>query len=1332
MNEENKNLKSDAAKREEAVLEFWKENKIFEKSLDQTKKGKEFIFYEGPPTANGKPGIHHLEARAFKDAIPRYKTMQGFHVRRKGGWDTHGLPVELQVEKKLGLNSKKAIEEYGIEKFNKECKESVWEYLDVWNKFTKRIGYWVDQDKPFVTYENDYIESVWNVLKKVNDQKLLFKDYKVVPWCPRCGTALSSHELAQGYEDVKDLSVYVKFKVKGEKFKDTYILAWTTTPWTLPGNVALAVGKDIKYSWIQTANDLYIIASDLIPKLFTSETIKVKDEFYSKDLIGLEYEPLFSFLADGISESEKPKLGKAFKVYAADFVNTQDGTGIVHTAVMYGQDDFALGTEVGLPKHHLVNLEGKFIKGTGFLEGRFVRETDPNGKPTLAVDIIDDLKKRNLFFKQENYKHSYPHCWRCKTALIYYARDSWYIRMSDPKIKKELISENKKINWEPEYIREGRFGEWLKEIKDWAISRERYWGTPLPVWICTDCKKTEVVGSIEDLKEKTKKSGNKYFAMRHGQADNNVNDFHYRELQESAALTEIGRDQIKKSIKNFNHKIDVVISSTLKRAKQTTQVVCENIKFPLENVVYDERAREWEVSSLFDGKERVVFKKYYNVDYLDNPGEVLPEGESFAQVIKRVGDFIYDLEKKYSGKNILIVGHEGATRALSFLAKGLSFSDLSSENDPLVSLKNAEIKEFNFVPLPHNENYELDLHKPFIDEIKLSCKCGGDLIRTKEVMDVWFDSGAMPFAQDHYPFDPTPKQAWYGAGNKKSQQILYPADFICEAVDQTRGWFYTLHAVGILMGRGKAYKNVICLGHLLDANGKKMSKSIGNVVDPWIMMEKYGVDTLRLWMYSVNQPGESKNFDEKTVQLLHSQVFGLLYNVLAFYELYRDKNLEKNDKLKSKNILDVWILARLDELVKLSTENLDSYKLLEPVRGMRDFIGDLSTWYLRRSRERIKNDDKDAKQTLYFVLKSLAKILAPFAPFTAEDIWLKLKTKDDVESVHLAEWPKAGKIHSGILENMRIVRNIVSLGLKERQKAILPVRQTLSKLEVKNFDLSKEYIELVKDELNVKEVKQNKNLEAEVALDTTITPELKAEGDYREFMRSIQDKRKELNLAPSDKMALPVETIYKIYKIMPVLEMHMLRVAAVATLICDNFEGFVPKEEIITVCLLHDMGNIIKSNFEFMPESLEPEGLEYWQNVKDEFVKKYGNDEEKAHGKIMEEIGVSKKIIGLVNKISFKYACDYKENKDFVIKIINYADWRVSPCGVVSFDERMIESKSRYKLKTKAEEDERERLIICAKEIEKQIFAKCKIKPEDINDETATPIISKLKNFMIK
>ncbi len=1162
--------KSEAISREEKILEFWKKNNTFEKTLAKPSPKGEYIFYEGPPTANGRPHIGHFEARAFKDAVLRYKTMRGYHARRKGGWDTHGLPVELGVEKKLGLNSKKAIEEYGIAKFNEQCKRSVWEYMDLWEKFTERIGYWVDQKNPYVTYHNDYIESLWNIVKKVDEQGLLYKDYKVVPWCPRCGTVLSSHELAQGYEDVKDLSVYVKFRVKfspdafvkvllksatrqistprppfgtderrarpdhsqnhsGENFT-YYILAWTTTPWTLPGNVALAVGENVDYVKVKKNNEIFFLAKERISIL--DGEYEILEELKGKDLVGLEYEPLYPYLKKNISESERPKLKGAYKVYPADFVTTQDGTGVVHTAVMYGQDDFVLGTKIGLPKHHLVGLDGKFLPGTDFLEGKFVRDEE------TAVEIIKDLARRSLLLKKEKYEHPYPFCWRCHTALIYYARDSWYIKVSDPKVKDKMISENQKINWEPAHIRDGRFGEWLGDIKDWAISRERYWGTPLPVWICAKCGKREIIGSVEELKRRTKKSGNSYFLMRHGQAESNLKDMIACRVEDKDNLTDLGRQQVLDSAERLKEKnIDLIFSSDIFRAKETAEITGNELK--IENgIIFDKRLREWNVGN-FDGKTWKECKSFVRKHDWYN---YVPEGgESFKNVKTRSLDFIYELENKFRNKNILVVTHQAPIVALLAGLENLSDKDVKMrDGDKNTRLKGAEFVNVRFSVLPHNEDYELDLHRPYIDEIPLACECGGELKRVKEVIDVWFDSGAMPFAEDHYPFE---NKDWIdGPG--------YPADFISEAIDQTRGWFYTLHAVGALMGRGRAYKNVICLGHLLDAEGKKMSKHIGNVVDPWEMIEKYGADTLRLWMYSVNQPGESKNFDEKTVILLHRQVFGLLYNVLSFYELYRDESLssslrrladseKKGFHSEALNILDKWILSRLTELQILCTENLDKYKLLEPVRAIRDFIDDLSTWYLRRSRERIKNGDANAKRTLYFVLKNLAKLLAPFAPFAAEDIWQKLRSglpAGEEESVHLSEWPykdqslwqklfgKKEKVDYAVLENMRKTREIVTLGLEARQKAGIRVRQPLGKLEIKSNFLSAEYLDLIKDEMNVKEIVKNNDLKNEILLHTEITPELKAEGDYRELARAIQDLRKEIGLVPSDSVTLVLGT----------------------------------------------------------------------------------------------------------------------------------------------------------------------------------------------------------------
>lgn len=1140
--ENNEQTKSAAAEREEAVLKFWEEEHVFEKTLAKESPKGEFVFYEGPPTANGKPGIHHLEGRAFKDAIPRYKTMRGFHVRRKGGWDTHGLPVELQVEKKLGLSSKKAIEEYGIAKFNEECKESVWEYRDIWEKFTTRIGYWVDQKDPYVTYHNSYIESLWNVLSEVEKKDLLYKDYKVVPWCPRCGTALSSHELAQGYEDVKDLSVYAKFKVAGKE--NTYFLAWTTTPWTLPGNVALAVGRDIEYVVVQHAGTATTTTDEnykppTLEKLILSKDIFVKEDkkvnptdpqskkYYFGDLdnyyeiiaehkgsemVGMAYEPLYPFLKDNFPESEKAKLDKAFKVHTADFVTTTDGTGIVHTAVMYGQDDFELGTKVGLPKYHLVNEDGTFKPEAGSFAGHFVKDED------VAVDVIKDLAGRGLLFKKEKYEHSYPHCWRCKTPLIYYARDSWYIRMSS--LRDKLVEENKSINWEPSHIRNGRFGEWLKDLKDWAISRERYWGTPLPIWETADRNERIVVDSIDTLKKYAKSSGNTYFVLRHGQAENNVSA---ETIANSSpcSLTAEGREQVAKSAEAFSEKVDVVISSPYVRTRETAHIFCEKTGFPFDQIVFDDRIREWEISSEFHGKPREIMTQYYHHDFVGEPEKHFADGESFADLVKRAGEFIYDIETKYQGKKILIIAHSGSIRALSFVAQGGMFSEMAYRPELNNPPQNAEMRTIAFAPLPHNSAYELDLHRPFIDDVVL-LKDGKEYRRVKEVMDVWFDSGAMPFAQDHYPFG----SASLTTGD---QEILYPADFIAEGIDQTRGWFYTLHAVGMLMGRGKAYRNVICLGHILDAQGKKMSKSLGNVIDPWVMMDKYGVDTLRLWMYSVNQPGDSKNFDEKTVAELHNKVFNLLYNVVSFYELYRDTSLEAKPA-QSSNVLDAWIMARLGELTETITTNLDAFKLFEPVREIRAFIDDLSTWYVRRSRDRMKDGDSEAKQTLYAVLKQLVTIMAPFAPFAAEDLWQKLKNENDTESVHLAKWPvlseaegpEAAGFSEEEIARMQEVRTVVSLGLEARQKSGFKVRQPLASITV-GTEFSSDYQTIIADELNVKEVKFVSGMTG-VALDTTITPELKAEGDARELMRAIQDMRKKADLSLGDEITLTIET----------------------------------------------------------------------------------------------------------------------------------------------------------------------------------------------------------------
>ncbi|MEK7176867.1 MAG: class I tRNA ligase family protein, partial [Patescibacteria group bacterium] len=636
--------KSERAQREEKVLQFWKDNKIFEKTLEKEAPKGEFVFYEGPPTANGKPAIHHLESRAFKDAIPRYKTMQGFRVPRKAGWDTHGLPVELEVEKTLGLKSKKEIEEYGIAKFNKECRASVQKYVNEWARFTDRIGYWVNLDKAYFTYDSSYIEAVWSILAHVEKIKLLYKDYKVLPWCSRCGTALSSHELAQGYKEVKDISLYVKFKIKDQE--NTYFIAWTTTPWTLPGNVALAVGKDIEYVKYSWAGEFFIVARNSAHKWPGHEVGK----FLGRDLVGTEYIPLYEF---------SPKNENSHKVYEADFVTITDGTGVVHTAVMYGQEDFHLGTQVGLPKQHLVDETGHFKQEAGRLGGRSVLEE------STAVEILKDLQNRKLLFDKESYTHSYPFCWRCKTRLIYYARDSWYIRMSE--LRDKLVKTNEKINWEPEHIKNGRFGEWLKEVKDWAISRERYWGTPLPIWQNADGSKKIVIDSIDTLRKHIKHNGNKYFLMRHGEAESNAKNVPDLVGDPNNRLTEKGREEVgRANVKN----IDLVFSSPFLRAKETVEIIKKQHKLSDDEIIVDERLRE------------------------------VHPNENGAEVRRRTGEFLFEIEKKYRNKNILIISHGEPLWSLEKSASGEQ-----GEFNEKEMFGTGEVGELAFVPYAHNEDF---------------------------------------------------------------------------------------------------------------------------------------------------------------------------------------------------------------------------------------------------------------------------------------------------------------------------------------------------------------------------------------------------------------------------------------------------------------------------------------------------------------------------------------------------------------------------------------------------------------------------------------------------
>lgn len=840
--------------REKEILGFWKENDIFGESIKARENCPVFTFYDGPPTANGKPHIGHILTRVIKDLIPRYKTMKGYKVLRKAGWDTHGLPVELEVEKQLGISGKPQIEDYGVEPFIKKCKDSVFTYESLWRDMSDRVGYWADMDNPYVTYHNDYIESVWWALKQIWDKGLLYKGHKIVPYCPRCGTALSSHEVAQGYKNVKETSCICRFKAKDEE--NTYFLAWTTTPWTLPSNVALCVNGAENYSKVK-ANDgkIYIMAEALLEEIL-KEGYEVIETYKGQDLVGKEYEPLFDY-----ANPDK----KCYFVTADSYVTLTDGTGIVHIAPAFGEDDAKVGREYDLPFVQLVNDQGCFTDEVEGLAGVFVKDGDK--------EILKRLEESGKLFAAIPFEHDYPFCWRCDTPLLYYARDTWFISMT--KVREQLLKNNNTVNWMPDNIKNGRFGNFLENVIDWGLSRERYWGTPLPIWEC-ECGHKHTIGSIAELKE-------------------------------------------------------------------------------------------------------------------------------------------------------------------------------MSDNCP----------------------DDIELHKPYIDAVELNCpKCGGKMHRVSEVIDCWFDSGSMPFAQWHYPFE-----------NKEIFDENYPADFISEAIDQTRGWFYTLMAISTLIFDKSPYKNVIVLGHVQDKDGRKMSKHLGNVVDPWTVLDNQGADAVRWYFYANSAPWLPNRFDDKAVNEYQRKFMGTLWNTYAFYVLYANiDNFNPMDyKLEYSKLapMDKWILSKLNSLVKYVDKSLENYKITESARAMADFVDQLSNWYVRRSRERfwgkdMPQDKVNAYMTLYTVLTTMAKLSAPFTPFMAENIYQNLVVNVDKtapKSVHLCDFPAVDEtmIDDKLEVNMELVLSVVVAGRAARNTSGIKNRQPIGNMYVQSDrNLDAEYYDIILDELNVK------------------------------------------------------------------------------------------------------------------------------------------------------------------------------------------------------------------------------------------------------------------------
>ncbi|MCL4405919.1 MAG: class I tRNA ligase family protein [Patescibacteria group bacterium] len=1066
---------------EKKVLDFWQSDRIFEKSLERRKSKKPFRFYEGPPYANGKPGIHHVLARVFKDIVLRYKAMGGFYVPRRAGWDTHGLPAEIATEKELGIKDKKEIEEYGIDKFNAKAKEGVMKYQREFELMTERIGYWLDLKDAYITYTNSYIAGLWKVFKKISNRGFLKRDYKILPWCPRCETPLASHELAQpgAYKLVKDPSLYVKFKLKDED--NAYLLVWTTTPWTLPANMLVAVNPNFTYSKYEVNGEY--LWSKITPPEIQGEA-KIAETASGKELAGRKYIPLFGGDREDV-----------FKVVAADFVSDEEGTGLVHIAPAFGEDDLKLAKQIGLKKFPTtVDDEGRVVEGFPG-SGKFIKEADS--------EIVGDLEKRGLVYRYGSAEHEYPHCWRCGTPLIYLARFSWFFEVS--RLRKKLVEENEKVNWIPEYIKEGRFGEWIKEAKDWAISRERYWGTPIPVWKCDKCEHEEVVGGLGDLVALSKQPSNRYFVLRHGESQSNVLNIASGAPEKfDNPLTDGGRRDIERLLPRLKkEKIDFVFSSPMKRAQETAEIVSKGLGI---DPKYDDRLTEYRLG-VMNGEPAEKFEAFF-ADQQEKFSKA-PEGaETLADIRARMMNFVQELNKNYSEKNILIVGHGDPLWALEAAAQGWDEKQTAGAKAELY-LKPGELRQIKVLNLPYDRTGKLDLHKPYIDEFKLLCpECGAGMTRTKEVVDVWFDSGAMPFAGGYYP-------------------KYYPADFICEAVDQTRGWFYTLLTVSVLLGERGPYQNVICLGLVLDKNGLKMSKSKGNIVDPWSMMDKYGVDPIRWYFYTVNDPGDPKRFDEADLTKALRQFFFIIFNVFSFYELYADKSAELKGKPKS--ALDRWILARLYETEKAVSGNLNAYNVGSAGREIEKLVEDLSRWYLRRSRGRFQRpesdkDFKEASATLLECLKVLSQMLAPFTPFFGEALYLSLPLKSKAASVHLTDWPRLPKAWADpkLVGLMAGARDLVVAALAERNVKSIKVRQPLQTLKFsdKNLQNAEALLELVKDEVNVKEAVFDGNLEAAVWLDNKITAELRAEGLAREFTRMVQDLRQKAGLKPGEEIEL--------------------------------------------------------------------------------------------------------------------------------------------------------------------------------------------------------------------
>ena len=1107
MNEENsRGEKSTIAKREEEILARWQEKKIFTQTDQKASPQGIFTFYDGPPFATGLPHFGNLLASIIKDVIPRYKTMQGYHVPRRWGWDCHGLPIENLIEKEFNLKTKKDIEDYGVGNFNERARESVLRYADEWKKIIPRLGRFVDMEDDYRTMDPSYTESIWWIFKNLYDQDLIYEGYKSMQICPRCETTLSNFEVNQGYKDVTDISVYVKFELVDQP--KTFIVAWTTTPWTLPGNVALAVGSEINYCKIKILDDFLIVAKDRLNDVFKNEKFEIIGELKGADLIGKKYLPVFDYYS---KDETLKNRDNGWQIYGADFVTTEDGTGVVHIAPAFGEDDMNLGQKENLPFVQPVAMNGTFKPEMG--DGLAGLSVKPKAEPQKTdIEILKLLAVKGALLAKEKIVHSYPHCWRCDTPLLNYATSSWFVKVTA--IKDKLVVENRTVNWVPDNIKEGRFGKWLEGARDWAISRTRYWGAPLPVWRCDQCQEKKVFGSLAELQQAGQSVKNNYWVMRHGQAVSNLDNRISFKNENKDGLTAEGKNQVMATAKKLQtEKIDLVISSPFRRAKETAEILAQELGVPIELA---DGLREINVGVL-DGQSWTAYEK--ELPTIKDKIEKAPDGGETVMAMKaRVMAVLFDLEDKYLGKNILIVSHGLPLRAMVFSSAGIDNRTLEKIGWEGTGMTNAEVRPLNFKSYPHNANFDLDYHRPYIDEVKMSCACGGDMKRVLDVFDCWFESGSMPYGQNHF------------LGQAQSEfnpetGLGFPADFIAEGQDQTRGWFYTLIVLGVGLFGKSPFKNVVVNGMVQAEDGQKMSKHLKNYSDPQELFDKYGADAVRLYMLSSPVVhAEDLNFSEKGVGEISRKIIARLLNVVSFLELYGNVTGGEISLPSSHHVLDRWIISRLNELIAKVESELELYKLDRVIWALDGFIDDLSNWYLRRSRDRFRSEEtlvrEEANNTLLFVLIETAKVLAPFAPFVAEDIYLRLTKNQSAESVHLTTWPTKKDFDQDLTEKMSEVRKIVTLGLELRMSAGIKVRQPLASLTLREnlFASQEDLLDLIKDELNIKEIICDSALAEPLQLETTISSDLQAEGLVRELIRLIQDWRKQKKLVAGDKI----------------------------------------------------------------------------------------------------------------------------------------------------------------------------------------------------------------------